>query len=115
MKATGTVLGACLLASISMAAKLPTTDVRGEYLEARTADVYTGPCFANGEVNQTGKLAVMGWHVDKGSWEGVNLDGLSVMGVLRASNTLGDFSLRRTRLSPSSSSIRALLRNNKQH
>jgi hypothetical protein len=33
----------------------------------------------------------MGWHIDKGSWQGVRLDGLSVMGVLRASNTLGDF------------------------
>jgi hypothetical protein len=91
MKLTGTLLGTCLLASISLAAKLPTTSVRGEYLEARTADVYTGPCFANGEVGQTGKLAVMGWHIDKGSWQGVSLDGLSVMGVLRASNTLGDF------------------------
>ena len=81
----------CLLAATCLAAKLPTTNVHGAYVEARTADVYTGPCFANGEVGQTGKLAVMGWHVDKGSWEGVNLDGLSVMGVVRAHNTLGDF------------------------
>jgi hypothetical protein len=33
----------------------------------------------------------MGWHVDKGEWEGVKLDGLSVMGVVRANNTLGNF------------------------
>jgi hypothetical protein len=91
MKVTGTLLGACLVASMCMAAKLPTNSVSGQYLEARTADVYTGPCFANGEVNQTGHLAVMGWHIEQGSWNGVNLDGLSVMGVLRASNTLGDF------------------------
>ena len=81
----------CLLAATCLAAKLPTTNVHGAYVEARTADVYTGPCFANGEVGQTGKLAVMGWHIDKGSWEGVNLEGLSVMGVVRAHNTLGDF------------------------
>ena len=32
----------------------------------------------------------MGWKIEKGSFQGVNLDGLSVMGVIRASNTLGD-------------------------
>src|SRR3954468_5851233 len=91
MRATGTVAFLSIFAVTCVAAKLPTTNLRGDYVEARTADVYTGPCFANGEVGQTGKLAVMGWHVDKGEWEGVNLDGLSVMGVVRANNTLGNF------------------------
>ena len=59
-------------------------------MEARTADVYTGPCFANSEVGLTGDLAVMGWRIDKGEWQGVNLDGLSVMGAVHASGTLGD-------------------------
>jgi hypothetical protein len=92
MKAlTGTAVSLCILAATAMAAKLPTSSVRGEYVEARTADVYTGPCFANGEVGQTGKLAVMGWHIDKGDYQGVNLDGLSVVGVVRAQGTLGDY------------------------
>lgn len=81
----------CLAASV-YGASFPTTQLRGEYIEARTADVYTGPCFANSEVGLTGDLAVMGWKIEKGSWQGVNLDGLSVMGVLHASNTLGDIS-----------------------
>ncbi len=68
---------------------LPATHVEGTYVEARTADVYTGPCFANGEVGLVGKRAVMGWHVEKGSWQGVSLDGLGVVGVLLANNTLG--------------------------
>ena len=80
-----------MIAVTCLAAKLPTTNLRGDYVEARTADVYTGPCFANGEVGQTGKLAVMGWHVETGQWEGVDLSGLSVMGVVRAKNTLGDY------------------------
>src|SRR3954452_22213455 len=88
---SGTALYTCLLAATCLAAKLPTTNVHGAYVEARPADVYTGPCFANGEVGQTGKLAVMGWHIDKGSFEGVSLDGLSVLGVLRAKGTLVDF------------------------
>lgn len=64
--------------------------ITGNYVEARTADVYTGPCFANSESSLTGQLAVMGWSVSKGSWEGVQLDGLSVVGVIKAKSTLGD-------------------------
>lgn len=93
MRITGTILGTCLVASSLLAAKLPSTNVHGEYIEARTADVYTGPCFANGEVGQTGKLAVLGWHIQEGRIDGVKLDGLSVVGVVRAKDTLGDFML----------------------
>lgn len=75
-----------LLASFGFA------QVYGDYIEARTADVYTGPCFANGEVGQTGDVAILGWNITKGNWEGTNLDGLSVVGVLRANWTLGDIS-----------------------
>lgn len=64
--------------------------VSGEYIESRTADVYTGPCFANSEVNLTGNEAILAWHVDKGIWQNVSLDGLSVAAVVRASATLGD-------------------------
>ena len=81
----------CLAASV-FGASFPSTQVRGEYIEARTADVYTGPCFANSEVGLAGDLAVMGWKIDKGTWQGVNLDGLSVMGVVHANSTLGDIS-----------------------
>ncbi len=64
--------------------------IDGEYVESRSADVYTGPCFANGEVGLTGNEATMAWHVRKGAWEGIDLDGLSVVAVTRASTTLGD-------------------------
>ncbi len=83
------ILLVCSAALLS-AAGLPKNSVRGEYIEARTADVYTGPCFAMSEVNLTGDLAVMGWHIDQGSFDGVKLDGLSVMSVIHASATLGD-------------------------
>lgn len=64
--------------------------ISGEYAESRNADVYTGPCFANSEVNLTGQDAVLAWHVDRGTWGNVALDGLSVVAVVRASATLGD-------------------------
>jgi hypothetical protein len=82
-------LGALLAASLSPAAELSKTSLRGEYIEARNAEVYTGPCFANGEAGQVGDLAVLGWSVTQGTWEGVPLDGLSVVGVIHAGNTLG--------------------------
>jgi hypothetical protein len=84
--------GAVVLAgaSISFAAGLPSRGVHGNYIEARTADVYTGFCFANGEVEQVGREAVFGWKIDGGEWRGVNLAGLSVVGVVRAKHTLGN-------------------------
>jgi hypothetical protein len=64
--------------------------VSGDYLEARTSDVYTGPCFANSEVNTAGGEAVFAWRVRQGAWKGVAIDGLSVVAVVRAAATLGD-------------------------
>lgn len=89
--ASSLLLAGALIALPSCArAAQPAGHVSGEYIESRTADVYTGPCFANSEVNLTGQQAVLGWHVDKGTWENVSLDGLSVAAVVRASATLGD-------------------------
>ena len=85
-----TVLILSLAASLSFAGAIASGSIYGNYVEARTADVYTGPCFANSEVGLTGQLAVFGWKVTKGPWNGVSLDGLGVVGVVRASSTLGD-------------------------
>jgi len=79
-----------LTAGLTLAAGLPSNTISGNYMEARTADVYTGPCFANSETGLVGNLAVMGWKVAHGSWQGVDLSGLSVVGVIRAESTLGD-------------------------
>jgi hypothetical protein len=64
--------------------------IRGEYIETRSADVYTGQCFANGEVNLAGDEAILAWHVQSGSWDGVSLDGLTVAAAVHANATLGD-------------------------
>src|SRR5690348_7611459 len=88
-----TVLGtavAVAAVSVSFAAGVPGRSVSGNYIEARTADTYTGPCFANGEVEMNGKEAVFGWKINNGSWKGVNLQGLGIVGVVRSLHTLGD-------------------------
>ncbi|HVT58721.1 MAG TPA: DUF1326 domain-containing protein [Thermoanaerobaculia bacterium] len=84
--------GASLLLVLvpAAAASAGAATISGDYLEARTADVYTGPCFANSEVNLAGKEAILAWRVERGSWQGVAVDGLSVLAAVRASATLGD-------------------------
>lgn len=74
-----------LTATVAQAAQ-----ITGEYIEARTCDVYTGPCFANGEMDLAGKEAMMAWQVDEGTWNDVRLDGLGVALVIRSEWTLGD-------------------------
>jgi hypothetical protein len=64
--------------------------IRGDYLETRSADVYTGSCFANGEVNLVGNQAILAWRIESGSWNEVPLDGLTVAAAIRARATLGD-------------------------
>src|SRR5688572_3027089 len=63
--------------------------IAGDYVEMRTCDVYTGPCFANAQVGLTGKEAIMAWSVDSGSFQGVDLTGLKVVAAVKAADTLG--------------------------
>jgi hypothetical protein len=79
---------AFLLMSLSISSLAQ--QIRGDYLETRSADVYTGQCFANGEVNLVGHEAILAWHVRSGAWDGVRLDGLTVAAAVRAQGTLGD-------------------------
>lgn len=60
----------------------------GKYLETRTCQVYTGPCFANAETAMAGREAVMAWNIEDGSRGGVDLAGLSVVMVVRGNDTL---------------------------
>jgi hypothetical protein len=75
---------------LALSTSLFAQQIRGDYLETRSADVYTGQCFANGEVNLVGNEAILAWHVQSGTWDGVALDGLTVAAAVRANGTLGD-------------------------
>src|SRR5436853_5055458 len=63
--------------------------VRGQYVEARTCDVFTGSCFANADTGLTGKNAVLAWKVESGTVGGTRIDGLGVVAVVAARETLG--------------------------
>jgi hypothetical protein len=75
---------------LALAATGNAQHVSGDYIETRSADIWTGPCVANGEVNLAGDQAILAWRVRQGEWNGVALDGLSVVGVVKAAATLGD-------------------------
>lgn len=81
------------LAVLGLVAAAPVTasasDLKGIYLESRTCQVYTGPCFANAEVGASGRNAIMAWNIQQGSQAGVDLSGLSVVVLVNASDTLG--------------------------
>ncbi len=77
------------LAMVFVGSVVPAAEITGDYLETRTCDVYTGPCFANAEVGLTGQQALLAWSIDEGAFEGVPLNGLKVVLAVRASDTLG--------------------------
>jgi hypothetical protein len=64
--------------------------IKGDYVEVRSADVFTGPCFANSQVGLEGDQAILAWRIKQGEWNGVNLNGLGVVAVVKAKATLGD-------------------------
>ena len=63
--------------------------VTGAYVEARTAEVFAGGCIMNSEAETVGKQAVLAWKVDRGSFNGINIDGLSVVAAMSGDRNLG--------------------------
>jgi len=84
--------------SFSMLSSAKAAEIKGQYVEARTCDVYTGACFANADTSLTGRNGVMAWRVEQGEVDGIRVDGLSIVAVISASETLG---LKQNRLARS--------------
>src|SRR5262245_32238884 len=82
-------LALAALVLFTLVAPASAGELTGQYVEARNCDVWTGPCFANAEMNLSGKYGLMAWKVDKGALTDVRLDGLGVVAVVMASDTLG--------------------------
>jgi hypothetical protein len=82
-----TTLGVLLIALPAVAA--PRLAVTGTYVEARTAEVFTGGCTMNSEAETMGREAVLAWRVDRGSIDGVAVDGLAVVAAVAGDRNLG--------------------------
>ena len=63
--------------------------VTGEYVEARSANVFIGACHYEGEVQTAGRNALMAWKITGGEQGGVSLKGLSVVAVTAGDKHLG--------------------------
>ena len=61
--------GFALAGTVSLAAGGST--VTGQYVEARTAEIFTGGCVMGSEAETMGRQAVLAWKVDRGSVNGV--------------------------------------------
>jgi hypothetical protein len=83
--------------SVTMAALLVTSaasagdrgHVVGEYVEARTAEVFAGGCIMNSEAETAGREAVLAWRITRGTYNGVALDGLSMAAAVAGDRNLG--------------------------
>jgi hypothetical protein len=67
----------------------PRGRITGEYVEARTAEVFAGGCIMNSEAETMGRQAVLAWRVTAGTLDGVTLDGLTVVAVVAGDRNLG--------------------------
>jgi hypothetical protein len=88
MRTFAQALGAAILTLCPALAQA--VEVQGDYIEARNADVFTGPCFSNAEVLIYGKQAVMAWRVNRGSWKGVDVAGLCVAAAVQGNTTFSE-------------------------
>lgn len=77
-------------ASLFISSSSVLAEIQGDYLEARSCDVYTGSCVANSEMGLSGKEAILVWSIRSGDWSGVDLAGLKAVLVVQANGTLGD-------------------------
>ena len=61
----------------------------GDYVEARTAEVFAGGCIMNSEAETMGRQAVLAWRITSGAWQSVTLDGLTVVAAIAGDRNLG--------------------------
>jgi len=80
---------AVLLTLLSATVGAKPVTLNGTYVEARTAEVFAGGCVINSEAGTTGREALLAWNVEHGRFNGVRLDGLSVVAAIAADVNLG--------------------------
>jgi hypothetical protein len=82
-----TLSAASVLFSVVSLAAAP-SGLTGTYVEARTSEVFAGACVVNSEAGTTGREALLAWKVDQGQFDGVRLDGLTVVAAVAGDTNL---------------------------
>lgn len=78
-----------LLLSAATAGASSRPAITGDYVEARTAEVFAGGCIMSSEAETIGRQAVLAWRIKSGAFNGVPLDGLSVIAAVAGDRNLG--------------------------
>lgn len=88
MRKTAAWMTLLTLAISPIAIASPSPDLEGVYVEARSAQVFIGGCIWNSEAMTIGREAIMAWRIDKGSIEGVDVAGLSIVAAIAGDENL---------------------------
>src|SRR5260370_37509123 len=74
--------------AVGLTSQAEQPNVKGDYVEVRTASVFAGACHYNGEVTTTWREALMAWDGTSGSWNGTDLTVLRAIALVRAYDNL---------------------------
>src|SRR3954464_1260782 len=83
------ILIASLMLAASPAMAGSNAAITGDYVEARTAEVFAGGCIMSSEAETIGRQAVLAWRIRNGRFNDVALDGLAVMAAVSGDRNLG--------------------------
>ena len=87
MKSSALSAAALLTLGLATLSASPAT-LSGTYVEARTSEIFAGACIINGEAATTGREALLAWKIDRGQFNGVQLDGLAVVAAVAGDGNL---------------------------
>jgi len=98
MKLLATAILVSLLGALPLAAGEPLA-VSGDYVEARSNEVYTCGCLYSGQMTTAGREAILAWRITRGVYQGTPLAGVKVAAVVVGDANLGAYDApRRTAL-----------------
>jgi hypothetical protein len=86
-------ISAVLAATAIVSGNTDPARVTGDYVEVRTAEVFTGGCILGSEWESLGREAILAWRVSNGSVNGTSLNGLAAIAIVVADRNLGSTTL----------------------
>jgi hypothetical protein len=88
------LLTTAILVSLLCALPLAAGDapaVSGDYVEARSNEVYTCGCHYSGQITTAGREAILAWRITRGVYQGTSLAGIKVAAVVVGDANLGAY------------------------
>jgi hypothetical protein len=90
MKHLATAILVSLLCGLPLAAN-DAPAVSGDYVEARSNEVYTCGCLYSGQMTTAGREAILAWRITRGVYQGTPLAGVKVAAVVVGDANLGAY------------------------